>query len=273
MSELIKVLRDIVSLIVALFSLVAMIGIIFGLSQSQQWRALALLFYIIFLVSILWFAIGEKEYKLIWRYLTVGFLFVITIPFFIWVGTWINLQGNSLPIAEIENDDILSIESLPSYVIAYGGEDNLDDTSEGTAILTIIYGEDMGTGYIVDYYLPDASDGYAGLAYKFLEPQDFSDYKFVEIKIDFGDERAGCDFYMKDISNKSDSVRLSNTIQSNTEMNVDIFGTTQLVTIPLSSSFDNINLSVIHDIGCNTYTSISTGNHTFIISGIKFLKK
>jgi hypothetical protein len=269
MSNYTKVLQNFISLIMAL---IGFAGLIVSLvSQPQQLHIFATLSYCAFLIGILWFAFGKTEIKQIWRWLGLGLLFVITIPFCIWVGTWINLQGNIRPIAEDEKGDILSIWSIPSFVVAYGGDTNPADTSGGTGHLTVIHNENIGTGYLVDYYLPDAGEGYAGLAFKFVEPQDLSSYEFVEITVSFGDEQARCDFFMKDISDQTDLVLLSNTIPSNTDIILNVIDTGQIVRIPFTSNFAAVNRKFIKEIGCNANTDFLRGKHTFTISGIKFL--
>ena len=155
------------------------------------------------------------------------------------------------------NSGILPIESFPLQVVAYEGKDNLADPSAGSNKLKVIYDADVGTSYIVDYSLPDSGKGNAGIAFKFSELQDLTKYKFIEVTISFSDEQAKCELFMKDNTDTTDAVRLSNNVVN--------------ARIALSTNYDAVNRKFIKEIGCHVGTDFSRGIHTFTIQGIKFV--
>jgi hypothetical protein len=165
----------------------------------------------------------------------------------------------------------MPIESLPLYVVAYGDSDNLDTANRGSARLTVSYDAEAGIDYIVDYSLPDSGEGNAGIAFKFFEPYDvrgydLAGYKFIEVAISFGDEQAGCELFIKDVSDKTDAVLLNNNVVNLSQQN-------GAIRLTLSDDFDAVNLKVIKEIGCNAKTAFSQGKHVFTITGIRFIKE
>jgi hypothetical protein len=82
--------------------LISLIGFATEISQltvdATLLRAIVLLGYVVFAGGILWFAFKGINVKSKWRWASLGALYGLTIPFFIWVGSWINL-----PAAQADN--------------------------------------------------------------------------------------------------------------------------------------------------------------------------
>jgi hypothetical protein len=164
------------------------------------------------------------------------------------------------------NEDIVSISSMSFIAFAYG------DNDKGYGNLSIINNENSETSYMADYSLPDQGDGYAGIAFRFSAPQNLSIYKYVEVTIIFDDEQASCDFAFRDFNDKIDNVRLGATASPRDDITVDVKGKEQTIKIPLATGFSTIKLNGIKEIGFNTGTHFTRGNHSFTVNGIKFLK-
>jgi hypothetical protein len=72
-------------------------------NQPQLLQIVALLGYIVFSGGILWFAF-KSQAKQQWRWLSLLALYLVTIGFFIWVGTWFNTKlaiTSDAPVAQI----------------------------------------------------------------------------------------------------------------------------------------------------------------------------
>lgn len=54
-------------------------------------RVITLIAYAVFAGGIIWFALNKQTtFSQSWRLISLGFLYIATIPFFLWVGSWLN---------------------------------------------------------------------------------------------------------------------------------------------------------------------------------------
>jgi hypothetical protein len=64
-------------------------------NQPQLLRISSLLGYVVFAGGILWFAFKSKNISQGWRWASLGLLYLLSIPFFIWVGSWAKTQNDA----------------------------------------------------------------------------------------------------------------------------------------------------------------------------------
>jgi hypothetical protein len=169
------------------------------------------------------------------------------------------------------SDKRVPVESIPLWAVPYGGASD-PSGGQGSSSLSLIVENSAQMGYRLDYSLPDTGEGHAGLALKFLTPQDLSNYEAIEVTISYGDEQSRCEIFFKDIADQVKGVRLGDTIPPNTDISVSIEGQKQTIHIPLRTNFGLVNLDVVQEIGFHAHTSFSRGRHTFTVSEIVLLK-
>jgi hypothetical protein len=169
------------------------------------------------------------------------------------------------------SDKRIPIESLPIWVVPYGGVSD-PGIGQGSSSLLLIMEEPSQISYFLDYSLPDTGDGHAGLVFRFHTPQDLTDYEAIEVTISFSDERARCEIFFKDIADQVQGVRLGDPIPPNRDVRVSIAGQKQTVHIPLKANFGLVNFNVVKEIGFHVHTGFSRGTHAITISEIVFLR-
>jgi len=161
--------------------------------------------------------------------------------------------------------ETLSIESIPSSVFAFGGEDD-PDVKKGSAQLTVVIDQDSHRNYKLDYNIPEEGDGYADLAFQFSEPQDFSGYSFVEITISFEGENDECFLLVDDAYQHRDTLVLGSDNLIQTEQNKRLFR------VDLGEFFKNTAGKSIIILQLGADPSIAGGEHAFTVSKIEFRK-
>jgi hypothetical protein len=164
---------------------------------------------------------------------------------------------------------VFSIEEIPVKVFAYGGVN--ESQGQGSGTLTLVRNGITGTEYSLEYFLPDEGDGYAGLAFRFLDPQDWTPYEFVEVTVSFEDPEASCDFGIRDIADKIGYVRLGGG-NPTSGIDLTISGNQQTAKIPLATSFEAVNRKVVHELIFNADSYFIRGRHILKIISIKLLK-
>jgi len=80
-----------VGAILGFFSLlISFLSSLLNLVQMPQGlRSVSVAAFVVFFLAILWLAFRGTDVKPKWRWLSLGALYVVTILYFIWVGTWI----------------------------------------------------------------------------------------------------------------------------------------------------------------------------------------
>jgi hypothetical protein len=164
---------------------------------------------------------------------------------------------------------VFSVEEVPFKVFAYGGVN--EPQGQGSGTLTLIRNGITGTEYSLEYFLPDEGDGYAGLAFRFLDPQDWTPYESVEVTVSFEDPEASCDFGIRDIADKIGYVRLGGGNPAS-DIDLTISGKQQTAKIPLAASFETVNRKVVHELIFNADSYFIRGRHILKIISIKLLK-
>jgi hypothetical protein len=173
-------------------------------------------------------------------------------------------------VAPTGERNVVSIEEIPFEVFAYGG-DNDPTIGKGSGTLLVVRNGITGTEYYLDYFLPDEGDGYAGLAFRFLDSQDWTPYEFVEVTISFEDKEASCDFGIRDYADEVGYVRLGGSDPSS-DIALTINGKQQTAKIPLATNFKTVNRKIVHELIFNADSYFVRGHHVLKIISVKLLK-
>jgi hypothetical protein len=172
-------------------------------------------------------------------------------------------------IAPTVERKVFSLEEVPFRVFAYGGVN--EPQGQGSGTLTLVRNGITNTEYSLDYFLPDEGDGYVGLAFRFLDPQDWTPYEFVEVTVSFEDPEASCDFGIRDIADKVDYVRLGGS-NPTSDIDLTISGKQQTAKIPLATSYETVNRKVVRELIFNADSYFVRGHHILKIISVKLLK-
>jgi hypothetical protein len=264
-------LKKVTSLIGLLVALGALAGFVQSWSnQPQLLQIVALLGYIIFSGGMIWFALNSQA-KQQWRWLSLIVLYVTTIVFFLWIGAHLSANVSTTTASSIESK-YLPIETIPMDFFCYSDEIDKHVTGKGWGRL-IIRTENARAGYVLEYSIPDTGDGYAGLSFTFSSDQDLTEFEFIVFTINFGDNQARTNLYMKDIAKSGNIVPLGVGIPIAQGATVNTNGSDQTFKIPIATNFSSLNRKVVREIGFNSDQGTSRGWHTFKVSDVKFVKR
>jgi hypothetical protein len=170
-----------------------------------------------------------------------------TVPAFqIWVGAF-------FPHSDSKS---LAIEQIPQEIFAYA--DNNTDGGWGT--FWIVYDDENLPLYKLDYFLPNDKDGYAGLAFQFVEGSNLSTYNTVECVVIFSQLSDVVDLYFKDIAGNFNTIRVANN------------GANEMALRYEFTNFPNINFNAVKEFGIVVSTDFSTGGHQVRIKNVRFAK-
>jgi hypothetical protein len=104
LAKILVILGFIVALMTYINQFVSLIG------DTQALHIASIAGYITFTISILWLAFRAPDITSTWRWRALAFLYIITIPYFFWVGTWI------ATFAPISSSPRVSLASI-SYAV------------------------------------------------------------------------------------------------------------------------------------------------------------
>jgi hypothetical protein len=175
--------------------------------------------------------------------------------------------GEVAPLA-VSNSKERVIESFPIKVFDYDGVGD-SKVKQGWAKLAIAF-PDQKPVYHFDYDLPsDGTFGYAGLDFRFDQTQDLSGYRSIKVVLNYFDDTAQSELFIKDISFQGDYVLLGkSTLPGGT---LSVVGTEYAYMIPLSN-FVKPNFKAIYEIGFSVDTDITKGKHKITVEKISFLR-
>ncbi len=151
------------------------------------------------------------------------------------------------------------IENFPQQDFPYFGDETSTGKS-GVAALYVLYdGSNQFPRYLLDYNVPQEPSGYAGLSFQFTNGQNVANYNAIEFTIQFSDTNIPIDFYAKDITGQSSSIRIlsSSTDKMNIRYALD--------------DFSGIDFNALKEVGFNSDNTFSTGRHTITVSDIRFV--
>jgi hypothetical protein len=78
--------------------------------EPGSFRSVSLAGFVLYFVSSIWFAFRGKNVKSAWRWASLGLLYVCTVLYCIWVGTWIGSAASLQPV------DTTNTSELPLHV-------------------------------------------------------------------------------------------------------------------------------------------------------------
>ena len=151
----------------------------------------------------------------------------------------------------------VAVESMPVHIFAFAGNNNPDG---GWSVLDIFYEDDSKPIYKFTYSLPtDGTSGYAGLAFKFEQEADLSEFESISFLLRIPPDEE-VDLLIKDISGQELRYRLRGGPQDETEMDIAF------------SNFNDINLKAVREVMFFVDSGLITGDHSFFVKDIKFLR-
>jgi hypothetical protein len=160
----------------------------------------------------------------------------------------------------------LAIESLPVSVFDYDGLGDAE-VQAGWGKFTAAFSGGKAS-YLFDYDLPtDGRAGYAGLDFRFQQTQDLSQYEFIKIVLDYPDDGAQCELFLKDVAWKAVFFLLGKTTPPGGSLTIK--GTEYSYEIPLST-FKDADLKAIYEVGFSVDADITRGAHRITVKQITF---
>ncbi len=153
--------------------------------------------------------------------------------------------------------DSLAIEQIPQQIFAYAGNDNPDG---GWGAFWLYYKSGNKPVYKLEFTLPDDKNGYAGLAFEFMEGMNFSDYKAVECAVIFDRMDDVVDLYFKDIAGNFNTVRVANNGANEMSLRYEF------------TNFPTVNFNALEEFGVVASTDFTRGSHHVRIKNIRFVK-
>jgi hypothetical protein len=182
---------------------------------------------------------------------------------------WNNLSGNTSPRTAQPNENDAGANDtsiplsalLPFHIDSYSGDSNTNTTEDQDNVqekLRVIHNVDGSTSYKLEYGLPRAGFGYAGFQFAFDNPRNISNYKYIEVDIEFDDNTSGCSLKVVDNEDKFSQTR--------------ILGPNRIFRIPLIKVAGGVNTDSIKSIEFVAITDFSRGDHYFIVHDAKLVK-
>src|SRR5688572_1960992 len=154
--------------------------------------------------------------------------------------------------------DTLLLEDTPQEVFSFQG---IDEQQDGKAYLRILYTLNQQPMYKLIYDLPTTDQyGWAGLAFKFNEVIDVSEYKSLDFTIRFDSANQSIDLVLVDRANIKNFIPIISPSKDPINMS-----------FPLAN-FTDIDLTALKEINFYTTTDANTGYHTLFISNVRFVR-
>jgi len=175
------------------------------------------------------------------------------------VGAFLNPLAEKLVNTPAPTQDpaSLAIEQIPQQIFAYAGNNNPDG---GWSSFWLYYENEGVPVYKFEYSLPDDDNGYAGLAFKFLEGANLSAYRAVECTIIFSQQSDVVDLYFKDIAGGFNTVRVANNGANEISLRYEF------------ANFPSVNFNAVNEFGLVVNTDFTTGSHHALVRDVQFVK-
>jgi len=126
--------------------------------------------------------------------------------------------------------------------------------------------------YKLDYILSEQGDAWAGMAFKFSEPQNLAPYSFLEIALLYGSQTVRLDLIFKDVNGKESRLALGPGMTYPTEVTAEGSGLSQTVHVPLGY-FKDVNLEFIREITLHADSSRGRGAFNVIVEWLELLEE
>lgn len=164
-------------------------------------------------------------------------------------------------------DDRLSIEEIPGAVYTFFYES--PDPSRSTE-LTLLTGGATGVKYKHVYSFPAETDSSAVLTFRFDEPIDLSAFHSIEFTVVLNSDLKDCEFYVWDEIDNFQSTSCKAPFDENVEVNVS--GNRQSITIPLEDIYPKVNFKVVKAIYFVVRPTLSQQKIDYEVSDIHFTR-
>jgi hypothetical protein len=162
------------------------------------------------------------------------------------------------PSVSINAPNRLLLESISQEVFSFQG---IDNQTAGNAYLRLLYALNQQPTYTLIYDLPtDNQYGEVGLAFRFNEVINVSEYKSLDFTIRFDSANQSIDLFLVDGANIKSSVPINSTGKNAINVSFPFI------------NFTDIELDSIKEINYYTNTHSNHGYHKVIISNIRFEK-
>ena len=178
----------------------------------------------------------------------------------------------ALVFRAIAPNKVDQIQSLQPFIIAYGGDYDDKVNTWGSCSYNTHYLTTENVAYEVTYNLPEdkGDDVWAGLSFQFLNQQNLSQYKQLELTITFGDPKYGGDtqanaYLIVRARDKSAVINLRDAKGVGTQNE-------RTVTIDMSTDIKDLDLTAVREISFGTDGSLPRGSHIFTVSNIRLLR-
>lgn len=164
---------------------------------------------------------------------------------------------------------LMAIENFPLEVFAYAGAVD-PKTGWGNAFLNVRQAGNGHLAYKLEYALSEKGSAWAGMAFRFSEPQDLAKYAFLRFSLVYGSQTVGLDLILKDLNGKESRLALGPGVTYPTEVTVEGSGLTQTVTVPLSY-FKDINQEFIREILFHSDSNRGRGTFNVVVEQLELL--
>lgn len=151
----------------------------------------------------------------------------------------------------------LSIEQIPQQVFAFAGNGSPDG---GWSAFWLYYEDEGIPVYKLEYYLPEEGNGYAGLAFEFMEGENLSMYSAVECILLFSQPGEMADLYFKDIAGHFNTIRASNNDSNELALRYEF------------TNYPEVNFNALYEFGLVVSTDFIRGSHQVRVKDIRFVK-
>ncbi len=155
---------------------------------------------------------------------------------------------------EISN---IKLEQIAQEIKAFSGTDG---TVSSTANLQIAYEEEYIPKYILNYDIPEASLGFAGVAFEFRKSISVVDYDFVQFTVEFSHLGDDVEIYLADLAGNRAAVRISDNGSGKVESSVPL------------KNFGDVDLNALSEINFFTRNETENGGYDIVVSNIRFSK-
>lgn len=174
-----------------------------------------------------------------------------------------------------EDPGVVSIKTIPLSIMAFGAEDNQDyGEGSGSAILTVDQDSNLDTNYMLTYSLPLTKEGYAGVIFHFVTPQDFQAYKFIEVTITFSDNEANCSLELAHSPKERAYLPLGGSNLPTEDSTKTTTGNRHTIRVSLEAfSRQKITMQSIMEMAFTANTFYTRGTHGFTLHDVKLIKQ
>ncbi len=163
----------------------------------------------------------------------------------------------------------LMLEQLPASVFPFSGTtDPKKDFAGASLVIKQRAAGDLN--YKFDFTLPDHEGGWAGLAFTFDQPQDFSGYAGIELVLTYGNQLDDGDMILKDAKDKESRLPIGPAVSHTGGVTVQGEDMQQTISVPLKY-FSGIDLKFIKELTFLFDSSRTKGSSSLTVNSWKLV--